>query len=183
MEIDHSIRRGVIESLPEINEIQDESLREKVCDAWTLALQESGFNKLEEIEHSAEPGKLVAKSSTQAHHLRAVARLLSPMVTNDLGFFLDIGHSLLRERGTDNVTSKILHGLFFPRLNPGSTKDIESRMAPLHQHVNQVFRNLLLREQHLKDLVPDRNGPIALDNRDETRRSVGNPLRSGPREE
>ena len=34
MDIREELRRSVINSLPELNEIQDESLRRKVVDAW-----------------------------------------------------------------------------------------------------------------------------------------------------
>ena len=40
-------------------------------------------------------------------------------------------------------------------LNPRSATDIESRMPPLHQHADQVIRNIFLKKQHFKDLVPE----------------------------
>ena len=43
------IRISVIKSLPEANEIKNKELREKIYDAWTLALIESGFEKIEEM--------------------------------------------------------------------------------------------------------------------------------------
>ena len=40
------IRQGVIAALPEAKEINDVELREKVYDAWTMALAESGFSRI-----------------------------------------------------------------------------------------------------------------------------------------
>jgi putative nucleotidyltransferase with HDIG domain len=75
MKIDDSIREGVIESLPEAKQIQDKELREKLYDAWAMALGESGYSRIEEIPPSAVPEAPAAESGTQADHLRSVARL------------------------------------------------------------------------------------------------------------
>ena len=50
------IRKGVIESLPEAKEIKNKDLRERVYDAWTLALAESGFESIEDLPGSGAPG-------------------------------------------------------------------------------------------------------------------------------
>ena len=75
MKIDEKIRNGVIESLPEAKQIQDTELREKVYDAWALSLAEAGYTKIEEMPNSGVPDAPVAKSGTQADHLRCVARI------------------------------------------------------------------------------------------------------------
>jgi putative nucleotidyltransferase with HDIG domain len=75
MKIDEKIRQGVIESLPEAQQIQDEELREKVYDAWALALGETEYRRIEEIRASGVPDSPPLKSGTQADHLRSVARL------------------------------------------------------------------------------------------------------------
>lgn len=75
MEVDEKTRRGVIESLPEAKEIKNKELREKVYDAWAMALAENGYTKIEEMPPEGTPGYLVAKRGTQADHIRGVARL------------------------------------------------------------------------------------------------------------
>jgi hypothetical protein len=44
----------------------------------------------------------------------------------DLGFFRDVGHPLLRERGSGDIKSKVLHGLLVTGSNPGAAMDVES---------------------------------------------------------
>ena len=73
------IRKGVIESLPEAKEIKDKDLRERVYDAWTLALAESGFKSIEDLPGSGAPGYPCIKGSTQTDHLRGVARMAAAM--------------------------------------------------------------------------------------------------------
>ena len=77
MEIDKTIREGVIQSLPEAKGIRDDNLRAKVYDAWAVALQKNGYSRIEEISFSAAPGVLVGNKGnrTQTDHLRGVARL------------------------------------------------------------------------------------------------------------
>ncbi len=50
-------------------------LREKVVDAWILALQKSSFNSLREIAPAGNPGVLVLKRGDQSDHTRGVTRL------------------------------------------------------------------------------------------------------------
>ena len=40
MQISEELRQSVIRSLPEVNEISDETLRNKVIDAWAYSLGE-----------------------------------------------------------------------------------------------------------------------------------------------
>ena len=77
MEIDKTIREGVIQSLPEAKRIRDDDLRAKVYDAWAVAMGRNGYSRIEEMSFSAGPGVLVGKKGnrTQADHLRGVARL------------------------------------------------------------------------------------------------------------
>jgi putative nucleotidyltransferase with HDIG domain len=69
------LREAVRASLPEVEEIRNQTLREKVIEAWAVALSESEFESIEEIAGSGVPGSLVLVSGTQADHLRGVARL------------------------------------------------------------------------------------------------------------
>jgi putative nucleotidyltransferase with HDIG domain len=94
MELDQDIRRGVIAALPEAAEIRDAALREKVYDAWTLALMHSTFRCIEDIPSSGVPGSPPMKGATQADHLRSVARLAAAtardMRDNFAGFAVDM---------------------------------------------------------------------------------------------
>ena len=81
MKIDEKIRQGVIESLPEAKQIENNDLREKVYDAWAMSLGESGYGSLEELPNSGTPDTDIAESGTQADHLRGVARMAAAMAT------------------------------------------------------------------------------------------------------
>lgn len=71
------IRAGVEQSLPLVNEIRDEVLRNKVLDAWTLSLSENGYGKIEQIEGSGARGGYVL--GNQAQHILCVTRLALAM--------------------------------------------------------------------------------------------------------
>lgn len=75
LNIDQTIRQGVIESLPEAKQIQNKELREKVYTAWALSLQESGYRKIEEMPQAGRPGYHEAEIGNQTDHLRGVTRL------------------------------------------------------------------------------------------------------------
>ena len=66
-------RPTVRESLPEIARIESEDLRERLVDAWALALSESEFERIDDIEGSGRPGDPVMTVGTQAEHIRSVA--------------------------------------------------------------------------------------------------------------
>lgn len=72
-----AIRQGVIRSLPLVNEIRDEQLRDKVLEAWTLSLSQNGYETIEEIEGSGTPGGYVL--GNQAEHIMCVTRLALAM--------------------------------------------------------------------------------------------------------
>ena len=44
------LRAMVCRELPEVSEIQDPDLREKVIEVWALAISESSFNAISEIK-------------------------------------------------------------------------------------------------------------------------------------
>lgn len=69
------IRHNVVESLPEAKEIRNKDLREKVYDAWTLSLVDSGYEKIQDLPGSGLPGLPSIKNGTQVEHLRGVARI------------------------------------------------------------------------------------------------------------
>ncbi len=75
MDIREELRRSVIDSLPELKEIQDQSLRSKVIDAWAYSLGQSSFKRIDQIRPSGNPDTPKLKSGTQADHIRGVTRL------------------------------------------------------------------------------------------------------------
>lgn len=83
------IRRGVVKSLPEAKEIKNKELRDKVYDAWTMSLGLGGYTRIEEMPNSGVPEAPVAKSGTQADHLRCVTRLAVAIAKELKGTFKD----------------------------------------------------------------------------------------------
>lgn len=71
VELDQEIREGVFKTLPQIMEIQDEELRNKVADAWTFSLQINGYRAIEEMPGSGMPE--ASNLGDQSMHIRAVA--------------------------------------------------------------------------------------------------------------
>ncbi len=69
------LRQGVRASLPEVAQITDADLRERVVEAWALALSHSEYARIEEIPASGNPGGPVLTRGTQADHIRGVTRL------------------------------------------------------------------------------------------------------------
>jgi len=71
------IRQGVIKSLPLVNEIKNEDLREKVIEAWTMALSANEYTTIEELEGSGKPGGYIL--GNQAQHIVCVTRMALSM--------------------------------------------------------------------------------------------------------
>lgn len=70
-----ALRQGVRESLPELDEIRDAALRDKVVEAHALALSETEFTRLEELRPSGNYDTPAMRRGTQADHFRGVARM------------------------------------------------------------------------------------------------------------
>lgn len=87
MSTNEEIRQGVIESLPEAKLIKDVELRERVYDAWTMALAESEYVRIEDIPASGNPNEPVMGEGTQTDHLRSVARLALAITKEMQGTF------------------------------------------------------------------------------------------------
>ncbi|MCY4079362.1 MAG: HD domain-containing protein [Caldilineaceae bacterium] len=85
------LRRGVSESLPEVNEIEDEELRGRVIEAWAFALSESEFTRIDQIRGSGVPDSPALKDGTQAEHLRGVARMAQGLADGLEAVHGDIG--------------------------------------------------------------------------------------------
>ena len=62
-------KKAIREALPEINEIESEELREKVALAWVIALKETSFKSLDEVDSGG------IKGFPMIEHLRGVARM------------------------------------------------------------------------------------------------------------
>ena len=69
------LRAGVRVTLPELNEIQDKELRDKVVEAWAFALSQSEFTSIDQIKASGVPDSPRLKHGTQADHLRGVGHV------------------------------------------------------------------------------------------------------------
>lgn len=78
--ISDDLRRSVVEDLPEINDIEDPGLREKVIDAWAISIADSSFERIRDIPGDGNPGVMVLKRGTQDMHLRGVAKLAIDIV-------------------------------------------------------------------------------------------------------
>ena len=75
LDINQELRHSVIESLPELDEIGDESLRNLVIDAWAYSLSQSSFKSIDEIRASGNPDTPALKCGTQTDHIRGVTQL------------------------------------------------------------------------------------------------------------
>ena len=70
-----ALRQSVRKSLPEIDDIRDVDLRNKVVEALALALSETEFERIEEMRPSANYDTPAMLRGTQADHFRGVARM------------------------------------------------------------------------------------------------------------
>jgi putative nucleotidyltransferase with HDIG domain len=76
-----ALRDGVRASLPELELIGDEELREKSIDAWALSLSQTEFERIEDIPPTGTPTSPYLKAPlTQADHLRGTATIAVGMV-------------------------------------------------------------------------------------------------------
>jgi putative nucleotidyltransferase with HDIG domain len=75
-----ALRDGVRASLPEIAQIQDPDLRDKVVEAWAVALSETEFERIEDIPPTGVPGSPAMLRGTQADHCRGVATMALGLV-------------------------------------------------------------------------------------------------------
>lgn len=101
MRIPAEIAKGVVESLPEVNNIRDRALREKVIEAWAYCLAQTRFTRIDEMPCSGAPDELEIPGYTQAHHLRGVANMAVAMLEAVESVFgpLDVNRDLLWAAG------------------------------------------------------------------------------------
>jgi putative nucleotidyltransferase with HDIG domain len=69
------LRAGVRTSLPELELIQDETLREQVVEVHARALAETGFDRIEDIPPTGVPDSPAMKIGTQADHYRGTTTM------------------------------------------------------------------------------------------------------------
>src|SRR5690349_16961152 len=69
------LRAGVRASLPELDLIEDATLRDQVVEVHALALSETGFKRIEDIPPTGVPDSPAMKKGTQADHYRGVATM------------------------------------------------------------------------------------------------------------
>jgi putative nucleotidyltransferase with HDIG domain len=69
------LRARVRKELPEVEEIRDPKLRDRVVEAWALALASSSFRAIAEIEPSGNPGVNTLRRGSQTDHIRGVTRM------------------------------------------------------------------------------------------------------------
>ena len=90
MSVSDALRTIVREELPEVEQIADSGLREKVVEAWATALSRSSFEAIAEIRPSGNPNTPPLKVGTQADHIRGVTRLAIAIADEMTAMFPDL---------------------------------------------------------------------------------------------
>ena len=67
------LRASVRTCLPEVNNIKEEDLRNKVVEAWAFSLAKSEFTSIDDMKSSGSPNSPAIKNGKQSDHLRGVA--------------------------------------------------------------------------------------------------------------
>ena len=75
-----ALKRGVRTSLPEVDLIEETSLREQVIELHAVALSETTFARIEDIPASGVPESPLMSCGTQADHYRGVALIAIGML-------------------------------------------------------------------------------------------------------
>ena len=89
--ITDELRESVREELsPEIDLIQDPGLRDRVIEAWSLALSMSNFQRLSEVPGWGAAGIYFLKRGNQTDHLRGVARYAAMMTDDFIKHFPEV---------------------------------------------------------------------------------------------
>lgn len=85
-----ALRRQIEAELPEVNEIQDAELRTRCIEAWAVALANSSFSSIRELQPSGNPDRMVLKRGDQTDHIRGVTRLAIAIADEVSAFNPDI---------------------------------------------------------------------------------------------
>ena len=78
-EVTEALRRQIRGELPEVEAIRDVTLRERVVEAWALAIARSGFASIRDIPPAGNPGQMVLIRGDQTDHIRGITRLAMRM--------------------------------------------------------------------------------------------------------
>ncbi|MFC0384452.1 HD domain-containing protein [Muricoccus vinaceus] len=70
-----ALRERMREELPEVGQIRDEGLRDKVLDVWALAIARSSYNSIRDMPPAGNPGSMLLIRGDQTDHIRGVTRL------------------------------------------------------------------------------------------------------------
>lgn len=70
-----ALRAQIREELPEVAQIGNADLRDKVVEAWALAIARSSYNSIRDIPPAGNPGFMVLIRGDQTDHIRGVTRL------------------------------------------------------------------------------------------------------------
>ena len=84
------LRVKVREELPEIEEISNPELRNKVVEAWATSLGRSSFGAISEIRPSGNPNTPPLTTGTQTDHIRGVTRLAMAIADEMTTMFPDL---------------------------------------------------------------------------------------------
>ena len=74
-------RAQIVEELPEVQSIQSPVLRQQVIDAWAMALAQSSFRSIRDIQPAGNPDSMVMVRGDQTDHIRGVTRLAMNMAS------------------------------------------------------------------------------------------------------
>lgn len=108
VKLDEKIRAGVVNTIPLINEIQNEDLREQIIDAWALSLQINNYTKIEEMPGSGMPE--ADSVGDQSMHINAV-------VYNALSIYDNLEKAYNMKLGLDRdmlIASAVIHDVGKP---------------------------------------------------------------------
>lgn len=85
------LRSEVRRNLPEVANIKNSDLREKVVEAWAFALSQSEFTSIDQIKASGNPDTPPLKEGTQADHIRGVSCMAQGLADGVEAIHGDIG--------------------------------------------------------------------------------------------
>ena len=108
VELDPELRAGVFKTLPQMMEIQNEELREKVADAWAFSLQINGYKHIEDMPGSGMPE--ASSLGDQSMHIRAVGY-------NAVSLYENLCKAYERDMGLDRdmlIACALLHDVGKP---------------------------------------------------------------------
>lgn len=85
------LRSEVRRNLPEVENIKNSDLKEKVVEAWAFALSQSEFTSIDQIKASGNPDTPPLKEGTQADHIRGVSCMAQGLADGVEAVHGDIG--------------------------------------------------------------------------------------------